>query len=249
MDKAPTADKALAPAAAMDHAVNGGQKIAAAQASTTDRLDLGGAARLAHSVNRARVGGQQVIRGGVIGATAQLGLEAGVGAHLGQETGHRTGVIAGPGEIANTQGIGLEFLIPAIAAKVKRAAQVGQIAGRSAACHRAQNAGAEPGQHLPAIALGRMTGRHMANFMGQNTGQLGLIAGQGDQSARHIDIPAGQGEGVDNRRVQHGEMKAVSGIFGMGGEFAADAGDIVGQAFQIVGATELPADFGVFLGA
>ena len=89
----------------------------------------------------------------------------------------------------------------------------------------------------------------MANFMGQNTGQLGLIAGQGDQSARHIDIPAGQGEGVDNRRVQHGETKAVSGIFGMGAEFAADAGDIVGQAFQIVGATELPADFGVFLGA
>ena len=74
MDKAPTADKALAPAAAMDHAVNGGQKIAAAQASTTDRLDLGGAARLAHSVNRARVGGS-VIRGGVIGATAQLGLK------------------------------------------------------------------------------------------------------------------------------------------------------------------------------
>ena len=44
MNKAPTTDKALAPAAAVDNAVNGGQKIAAAQASMIYRLDLGGGA-------------------------------------------------------------------------------------------------------------------------------------------------------------------------------------------------------------
>ena len=35
----------------------------------------------------------------------------------------------------------------------------------------------------------------------------------------------------------------------MCGEFAANAGDKAGQAFQILGATELSANFGVFLGA
>lgn len=35
----------------------------------------------------------------------------------------------------------------------------------------------------------------------------------------------------------------------MRGEFATDASDIVSQAFQIIGATELSANFGVFLGA
>ena len=50
------------------------------------------------------------------------------------------------------------------------------------------------GSHLPCLILatGGVLGQHVRHLMAQHRGQLGSVAGERDQAARHIELAGGQ---------------------------------------------------------
>ena len=65
---------------------------------------------------------------------------------------------------------------------------------------------AEPGGLRARRALGAVACRHMADLVADHAGEVGLAVHVGHQPARHVDVAAGQGEGVDLRAVDDGEV-------------------------------------------
>ncbi|MNC87676.1 hypothetical protein D3C83_34180 [compost metagenome] len=70
----------------------------------------------------------------------------------------------------------------------------------------------------------------MHDLVREHAGQLGLVAHLRHQPARDEDVPAGRGEGVQLRRVEHAELPRQVGALGLRGEPAADAVHVALQA-------------------
>ena len=74
--------------------------------------------------------------------------------------------------------------------------------------------------------LQMMLADHVADFMGQHPGQLGLALQQAVQAARDEDIAAGRGEGVHVVRIDHAEVPGQVGALALVGDPAADVVDV-----------------------
>ena len=84
----------------------------------------------------------------------------------------------------------------------------------------------------------------MADLVPQHAGELGLVVGQRQQAAGHVDIAAGQGEGVDHVAVEQGKGERLVLQLGRVLDPVADPLDIgPGIAIGI-----LPAELGQRLG-
>ncbi len=119
---------------------------------------------------------------------------------------HRRRIVAGAGQVLSAETIGFQFHVTPVAADEGRAEHVGQVAGGTdpgADRHRLAKDVPGAGLALLAHAVAR---RDVADLMTEHRGQFGLGAKVGDQSAMDIDVAARQGEGVDVRRIDDGEM-------------------------------------------
>ena len=121
---------------------------------------------------------------------------------------HRLRVVAAARQVLGAKAVGLQLHVPAITADHRRAEHIGDIrrgADTGADGHRlAENA---PGRRL-ALLLHAVPRRDMADFVTKHRSQLGFRTEVGQQAAVDIDVAAGQGEGVDVRRIDHGEVVA-----------------------------------------
>ena len=91
-----------------------------------------------------------------------------------------------------------------------------------------------------------MAGRDVSDLMRKDAGDLRFVVGQRQQAAGHVDVAPRQGEGIDDRRVQHGEGEIEIRQFGGLGQVIAKIGDVRGQFWIFVGAAELGQDLGMF---
>ena len=118
-------------------------------------------------------------------------------------------------QVLGAQLVGLQFLFAAVGRQPARGDALRHLAGRAGGAadtlaleHRAQHRGrqhAEPGVLLARGALRAVARGDMANLVANDTGQFGLAVKVGHESARDVDITAGQREGVDLVAVEHGE--------------------------------------------
>ena len=67
-------------------------------------------------------------------------------------------------------------------------------------------------------ALGGVMRADMADFMGHDSGNFRGVIGQRQQPARHIEIAARQGEGIDHRRIQQCHLVRLAGRITGGGK-------------------------------
>ena len=60
---------------------------------------------------------------------------------------------------------------------------------------------------LPRLVLadGGVARDHMRHLVRQHRGKLGVVVGERDQAARHVELAGRQREGVDRRRIEDGE--------------------------------------------
>ena len=60
---------------------------------------------------------------------------------------------------------------------------------------------------LPRLffADGGVAREHVPHLVGEHGGELGLVVGERDEAAGHVELPGGQGEGVDRLRIEHGD--------------------------------------------
>ena len=78
---------------------------------------------------------------------------------------------------------------------------------------------------LGLAALDTMVGGHMGHFVGQDGSQFRAVIGECQKAARHIEISAGQGKGVDRGRIQDGDLVGLGGILCRRDQPADHAGD------------------------
>ena len=91
---------------------------------------------------------------------------------------------------------------------------------------------------LPLICR-RMPGGDVAHFVPQDDRQFGLAVHQGEDAPGDVDIAAGRGEGVDHRRVQHGEVVFQVRPVESGDHALADAFNVLVQGLVLVNAVLL----------
>src|SRR3989344_2900691 len=77
-----------------------------------------------------------------------------------------------------------------------------------------------------------VTGRDMADLVTQHGGEFGLGIEIGENPAGDVDVSARQGEGVDLRAVEHGEVKREMRAVALRRQFLADPLD-VGLEFRV----------------
>ena len=114
---------------------------------------------------------------------------------------HSAGIVTGGDEIAQPEVVGLALVV---AAEAGHHPAGGQVRGGGGQPFRILSEG-DGRHHLQAQVrgelLGRVPGHHVAQLVGQDPGQLGLVVGQEHQAGEDVGRAAGQGEGVDLVRV------------------------------------------------
>ena len=124
---------------------------------------------------------------------------------LAQESPHGSDVVAGAGEIAGAQHVGLHLLFAREALQIGLGAERRDVAQARRcpgdAAQHADNGEAQVGGDGLAVTLGRVAGRDVTDLVGQDTGHFRLVVGQGQKAAGNIDVTARQREGVDLVRI------------------------------------------------
>jgi hypothetical protein len=153
--------------------------------------------------------------------TRFAGRKAGKAAHHAKEPRRGLRVIARLAGKLDALAIGIELLVLAEGGH-GLARPVGRGIGRGVAAKDAGDHAVDDFGGAGAIGPGaRMAQRHMGDFMRQHGRQLARIAGQRQDAARHIDIAARQGEGIDLGTVEDGDLELRIGLVG-GGQQPAD---------------------------
>ena len=235
------AHHALLGAVAVDHAADRVEVALAAivaVAARCARVASGDVADAGQPLIVARVRGQPVATlarlaaggAGLVGGKLLLHLQ-----HR-DHVDHVLRVVAVAHQVFGAQLVGLQFLVAAVAGDVAGRRTLrrlpGQLAGTAHTVglgHRAQHAGgqhADAGGGLAGGAGGAVAGGHMTDFMADHACQVGLAFHVGHDAARHIDIAAGQREGVDLGAVEHGEGPLQVGAMRFVGQLLAQIVDV-----------------------
>ena len=122
---------------------------------------------------------------------------------------HGDGVIAGVGEVAGPQAIGLKLLIPAVAAQGRLAVGSRRLIERTAPGQKTEEGGAKAGTATGKLALLRMASHQVADLVAENGRQLGFVLEVGQEAPGNKDVSSVHGEGVDRGVVQHGKGIAI----------------------------------------
>jgi hypothetical protein len=147
------------------------------------------------------------------------------------------GIVAGGGEVADTESVRLIFLV----ARVTQgeifggpAGDPGEVLGPGDRAHRPHT---EAPPQRPPLLPAIVGGDDVADLVRQHRSELVLRVDDAHQAAGDVDVAAGHGEGVDDVAVDEGE-----GAFPLearrGGDLVADAPRIIGLLGP-VGAAEL----------
>ena len=83
--------------------------------------------------------------------------------------------------------------------------------------YRTENPGPDRqalGNDRGTVALCGVPGGGMADLVAQHAGEFGFRVGQAQQPARDVDVSAGQGEGIHDVVVEHGESELEIGELG-----------------------------------
>ena len=143
--------------------------------------------------------------------------------------------------------IRLPLVIPAVLEKEELDADPGQAGdlGKGFA-QGAAHGQTDLDEHHLAQPADAVPGVDMPQLMAQDDGQLGLRAHQSQDAAGDIDVSARNGEGVDNGRIQDGELIGELGPVCVWDKSLADGLDIDAELAVGIGAI-LPADLDVGL--
>ncbi len=162
-------------------------------------------ARDLQPVGRRRMRGEEVEEARVdaaVGALAQFGIAA----HRGEEAHRAIGIESGARRDADADAVGLELL---------RAREGGERDLRPGERQRAHlrivehvggDAAHQRGLAHLVLADRGMARHHMRHLVGEHRGELGGVAGEREQAARHVELAGRQREGVDRRRVEDGRL-------------------------------------------
>ena len=144
-----------------------------------------------------------------------------------EDVGHLLGVIAGAGHVAETEIVGLSFVVAA-ELEEEHLEPGGGIArvGAKILAGRGGDAETELGELLLAHLFHRVAGRDMADLVTEHRDQLGLGVEMAEDSAGDVDIAAGVGERVDQRIVEDVEGPGKMGALRRGSELLAEVVDI-----------------------
>ena len=225
---------ALLAAVAEGHAFNGLQVAPAGVVTVLARILGGVGLDVGQALVVGRVRGEPARRRrlrpalglGGLGGKRFLVLE-----HL-DHVDHVLRVVAVARQVLGAELVGLRFLVAAVRGDVAGrgrlrdlAREVGRAAHARAFEHRAKHRGgqhADAGALLAGGALRTVAGGHVADLVADHAGQLGLAVEVGHDPARHVDIAAGQREGVDLRAVEHGEGPLEVGPVRLRGQALAE---------------------------
>ena len=179
------------------------------------------ALRQLDALRRVGVARQEVEAGiGRAGDAAQVA----VGGHRLQEARRRERIVAGAARGLDADRVGLELLVARELREPELAADQRRLGARRFAEHVGHDLGGEFLLGLQLLALQAVIGGDVAHLVGDHRRQLGRIIGQRQQPARHVEIAAGQREGVDVRRVEDGDAVGLRRIAGHQRQIADDLG-------------------------
>ena len=102
-------------------------------------------------------------------------------------------------------------------------------------------------KHRRGLPFGAVPARDMADLVADDAGDLGLVLGEREEATTDIDIPARQGEGIDDFAVEQCKGEGNIGIFRHGFQPLADPVDIGGEFRVVIGTAILLQDLGMFL--
>ncbi len=151
-------------------------------------------------------------------------------AHLlqGRERDGHVGRIEAPGpRIFDAQGVRLVLVVAAVFQEEDLEAGPGQpgVLGELLADHAADGE-ADLGQLLLAHLAHGVTGVDVADLVAEDRGQLRFRAHHGQDAAGDVDRASRDGEGVDDRAVEHGEAPGQAGPRALGGQGRAQLADV-----------------------
>ena len=213
MEEAAALDDPVARIVAIGDAVDGrevARTLIDAEAGRADQA--GGTGDEVDPLAGTGVGGEHV---GLAGH-ARPGLHVGGAIERVEEPARTERIVAGPRQGLDTDPVRLELLI---------AGEPGQgefrlVLQLGAGGRIVEHVGDDPAHQLRAQgqfgARRGMAQGDVGDFMRQHGGDLGCIAGQRQQPPGHVETAIGQGEGVDDRRVEKrdrvGLLRTVGGL-------------------------------------
>ncbi len=178
-----------------------------------------------------------------------LGLDDALLAQRAEERHHALRVIAGAAHVADAERVRFELLRARVGLDRHGGDRLPHLHDflRQAEGGRADRARQKPElRHLDRRqTLGGVARVDVADLMRNDAGQLRFVARQDQQAARHVDEPARQREGIDDRGVEDRELVGKLLVFGEARQRLADPVDIALQLAVLVLAAEFLDDLRV----
>ena len=167
------------------------------------RAELAGrCGRLGDALRRRGVGRHHV--GAIGGACARDRSAKGAPpAKRGEEPSRAVGVVSGAGDGLDADLVSLEFLRAGKAGDGELRTRLDFVLSLALGEQLRIDARKQRGRLLELGPLGCMARRDVADLMRHDGGDFRRIVGEREKAAGDVNIPRGQGEGVDDRRIQH----------------------------------------------
>ncbi len=206
MQEAAAAHEAFARVLAVDHAVDAGEIGRLVAFAGAGRVELAGARlRIADALGGRGMGGEEIGRARVDVRLARVGFQLGITPHRAEEARGAERIIAGARGNADAASVRLEFLRAREARERDLRFRQRQRSGFRIAQHVLHDAAHQCHLACLVLAHGGMARDHVRHFVGEHRGELRRVVRQRDQSARYVELPGRQREGVDRPRVEDGD--------------------------------------------
>ena len=157
--------------------------------------------RLGDALGRGRVGRHHVRAVGGARARDRSAKRAPL-AERGEEPGRRVRVVPGLRDGLDADLVSLEFLLAGKAGDRQLRARLGLVLGLALGQHLRVHLGEQGCGLLEFRPLGGVARGDVADLVGHDGGDLGGVVGEREQAAGHENVAGGQGEGVDDRRIE-----------------------------------------------
>ena len=161
--------------------------------------------RLGDALRRRRMRGQKIRRRRIDGV-ALLRLELGIALHRGEKTRRAVRIVAGARGDADADRVRFEFLLLREACELKFRFGKRQRPGFRIADHVVDDAADKIDLLLLLLAQLGMPRDDMAHLMGDHGSKLGVVVGERDEAARHIELAGRQRESIDRLRIEDGDL-------------------------------------------
>ena len=202
MNEGVVAHDALRRIVAEGDAVDRGEIAVAAGLAAPRRAELarfGG--RLGDALGRGRVGRHHV--GAVGGARARdRSAKRAPLAERGEEPGRRVRIVSGLRDRLDADLVGLEFLLAGKAGDRQFGARLGLVLSLALGQQLRVHLGEQGRGLLELGPLGGVARGDVADLVRHDGGDFGRVVGEREQAAGDENIAGGQGEGVDDRRIE-----------------------------------------------